>query len=100
MKQLTKKQKIRVLDKMIELQKVDKYEEGLCKMYDRALQSLNIDEGKLEYDKWTSGFPELNKAIEKAIERTGGGAFMHYKGSWNPPRVHLLQRVLKQIREN
>ena len=98
MRQLTKKQKIKVIDEVIRLIKRyirNEYFSGLCITTVSAFQHLKY---KILYGT-KERFPEWDKAIWDEVDRTGGRAYMRAKdGSVKDMKSRL--RFVKRFRKN
>ena len=101
MRELTKKQKIKILDVMIK--KVINKLDGLCSVYGWAMRKLHYREPSDAI--WTPRFKELDNKIGLEIKRTGGCAFIDYGSDsrgfddkkWKSGRLNLLKKLKKQL---
>lgn len=101
MRELTKKQKIKVLDAMIEMVHRGC---GLCWFYKSAIRSLKYKE--FDGVGWTPRFKELNSKIESEIIRTNGTPYINYGTNafgcyddkkWKSGRLRLLRNLRKEL---
>ena len=95
MRQLTKKQKIKVIDEVIKTMKnliKNDWFQGLC------ITTLDVFR-KLKYKNPNDRFPEWTKAIWDEVDRTGGASYMRAKdGSVKDMKIRL--RFAKRFRKN
>ena len=95
MRQLTKKQKIKVIDEVIKsIERIIKNDwlQGLC------ITTLDVFR-RLKYKQPVDRFPEWTKAIWDEVDRTGGTSYMRAKyGNIKDMKIRL--RFAKRFRKN
>ena len=95
-RQLTKKQKIKVLDELIRMIKahieIRKFQ-GLCLMINDAFDNLNYNH------IWGTKvrFPQWNDALWKKVEDTGGTAWININGN-NVEQMEYRLRFVQEFR--
>jgi len=96
MRQLTKKQKIKVIDEVIKsIERIIKNDwfQGLCVTTLDVFRELKYKQSQVDR------FPEWTKAIWDDVDRTGGGAYMSAKDG-NIRDMKYRLRFAKRFRKN